>query len=146
MKPRAFTIARDLLRHTWSAGGGDAKNVLHCDYAIVGYGRAGRSAARRMRRLDPNADVVVVDPRSRTNWTTGGGKKGDASAGTKRTGGTNGSRISLRVGARRIDRYGKSISLTSSTRAMRYRNDYDGCDTDDGDEDPIYYDAVRYRR
>ncbi|KAL3783184.1 hypothetical protein ACHAW5_008118 [Stephanodiscus triporus] len=41
---------------------GDASLLLDCDYAIVGHGRAGRSAVRTIQRLDPTAEIVTIDP------------------------------------------------------------------------------------
>jgi len=43
---------------------------IDCDYVIIGHGKAGRSAARTLRTLDPNAHVVIIDPNNRWNDTS----------------------------------------------------------------------------
>lgn len=42
--------------------GGD---IVHCDYAIVGHGKAGQSAVRTIKQLEPNAEIVIIDPHVR---------------------------------------------------------------------------------
>ena len=36
--------------------------IMECDYAILGHGKAGQSAVRILRKLDPNANIVIIDP------------------------------------------------------------------------------------
>ncbi|KAL3770755.1 hypothetical protein ACHAWU_009662 [Discostella pseudostelligera] len=40
----------------------DMRTQIVCDYAIIGHGKAGRSAARTIHRLDPTANIVIIDP------------------------------------------------------------------------------------
>ena len=41
----------------------DYKEVeYHCDYAIIGHGNAGKAAKRRLQRLCPKAEILVIDP------------------------------------------------------------------------------------
>lgn len=42
-------------------GGG----TVHCDYAIIGHGKAGQSAVRTIKQLEPNAEIVIIDPHVR---------------------------------------------------------------------------------
>ena len=45
------------------------QNVIECDYVIVGHGKAGQSALRTIKQLDPAANVVVIDPNPNNNHT-----------------------------------------------------------------------------
>ena len=38
------------------------QNPIECDYVIIGHGRAGKSALRTLKALDPSADITVIDP------------------------------------------------------------------------------------
>lgn len=41
--------------------------IIECDYAVLGHGKAGQSAVRTLRKLDPNANVVIIDPNNNNN-------------------------------------------------------------------------------
>ena len=38
------------------------QNTIECDYVIIGHGKAGQSAVRTIKQLDPSAKIVIVDP------------------------------------------------------------------------------------
>jgi hypothetical protein len=37
-------------------------NTIDCDYVVIGHGRAGQSAVRTLKYLDPSADIIILDP------------------------------------------------------------------------------------
>jgi hypothetical protein len=41
--------------------------IIECDYAVLGHGKAGQSAVRIIRKLDPNANVIIIDPNNSNN-------------------------------------------------------------------------------
>jgi hypothetical protein len=43
------------------------RRIVVCDYAIIGHGKAGRSAARTIGHLEPTANIVIIDPNHNTN-------------------------------------------------------------------------------
>ena len=38
------------------------RTILECDYAIIGHGKAGQSAVRMLQKLEPDANIIVIDP------------------------------------------------------------------------------------
>ncbi len=54
--------------------------IMECDYVVIGgRGKAGQSAVRTLRKLDPNANIIIVDPERSANnndyqYTTSKGK------------------------------------------------------------------------
>ena len=48
--------------------------IMECDYVVVGgNGKAGKSAVRTLRKLDPNASICIIDPNSDNNNICVGG-------------------------------------------------------------------------
>lgn len=43
-------------------------NTIDCDYIIIGHGRAGQSAVRTLKALDPTADIVILDPNNNSMY------------------------------------------------------------------------------
>jgi hypothetical protein len=59
----ASSPAIEQLHSTSNNNSSSAKhNTIECDYVVIGHGRAGKSAVRTLRALDPSANVVVIDP------------------------------------------------------------------------------------
>lgn len=40
-------------------------NIIDCDYVVIGHGRAGQSAVRTLKSLDPSAEIVIIDPNNK---------------------------------------------------------------------------------
>ncbi|KAL9184501.1 hypothetical protein ACHAXT_012471 [Thalassiosira profunda] len=50
---------------------------IECDYVIIGHGKAGRSAVRTIRQLDPSAHIIIIDPNnSERSQRSGTAKRG----------------------------------------------------------------------
>ncbi|KAL3805644.1 hypothetical protein HJC23_005888 [Cyclotella cryptica] len=100
-------------------------NALECDYVIIGHGHAGQSALLTLKTLEPNADIVIIDPNIHPKHAEGPvsgakGKKQKRSAGTIQNLPT---RATFIQHAQKIVQVAPLVSFSSvaQTRAVHYR-------------------------
>ena len=101
--------------------------IIVADYIIIGYGKAGQSALRTIKELDPTTHIVIIDPSN--NYLQQQSSDNDHSSKSKRgiLNRNNGSEIHLYTRANYIDHSNKLINIhptnnnDTTTQSIRYK-------------------------
>ena len=62
--------------------------IIECDYVIIGHGKAGQSAVRTIQKLEPTANVTIIDPNNNFVQNSDEHSKHGIAMNNKKRGGT----------------------------------------------------------